>query len=95
VDNAENSVSSGIGSDLRVAAVGAMAPFIMGVSILLGYEWLDVFGGLLGVGVAIWWAVWWYRRNDSKFFPRDVNGGAFAITIVITVGLLLFALASM
>ena len=94
VENAGNAVSAGIGSDLRVASVGAMAPFIGGVAILLGYEWLDVFGVLCGIAVAIWWAVWWYRRNDESFFPRDVDGGAYAITIILTVGLGLFALAT-
>jgi hypothetical protein len=88
----ENSVSAGTGSDLKVASVGAMTPIIFGVAILLGWEWLDVFGVLLGIGGAIWWAVWWHKRNDEKFFPRDVNGTAYAITIVITVALLLFAL---
>ncbi|TDP96122.1 hypothetical protein [Labedaea rhizosphaerae] len=92
---AENSVSAGIGSDLKVASVAAMTPFIMGVAILLGWAWLDVFGVLLGIGGGIWWAVWWYKRNDDKFFPRDVAGGPYAITIVITVALLIFALATL
>jgi len=87
-------VSAGVGSDLKVASVGAMTPFIFGVSILLGWMWLDVFGVLCGIAVSIWWAVWWYRRNDESFFPRDVDGGAYAITIIITVALAIFAIAS-
>lgn len=90
----ENSVSAGIGSDLKVASVGLMTPIIFGVAILLGWEWLDAFGVLLGVAGAIWWAVWWYKRSGEKFFPREVNGGAYGITIIITVALLLFALLS-
>ena len=90
----ENSVSAGIGSDLKVASVGAMAPFIIGVAILLGWEWLDVFGVLLGIAGGIWWAVWWHKRNGEKFFPRDVDGGAYGISIIITVALLIFALVS-
>jgi hypothetical protein len=78
-----NMVSAGLGSDLRVAAVGAMAPFLAGLLVLLGYIWLGGFGILLGLGGAIWWAVWWYRKH-GKFFPRDVNTGAFTITIVLT-----------
>lgn len=79
-----NSISAGWGSDLRVAAVAAMAPFLAGLLVLLGYIWLGGFGILLGLGGAIFWAVWWHRRNDRAFFPRDVNGGAFTATIVLT-----------
>jgi hypothetical protein len=79
-----NSVSAGWGSDLRVASVGAMAPFLAGMLVLLGYLWLGGFGILLGLGAAIFWGVWWYRRNGRRFFPREVQMGAFVITIVLT-----------
>ena len=78
-------MSAGLGSDLRITAVAAMTPFLAGMLVLLGYVWLGGFGVLLGLGAAIAWAVWWFRRNDRKFFPRDVNTGAFVITIGLTV----------
>lgn len=81
---APNSVSAGLGSDLRVAAVGAMAPFLGGLVVLLGYLWLGGFGLLLGLGAAIAWAVWWYRSNGRRFFPRDVENRPFYITIALT-----------
>lgn len=89
-----NSVSAGLGSDLRVAAVGAMAPFLGGMLVLLGYLWMNGFGLLLGLGAAIAWGVWWYRRNDRRFFPRDVATGPFYITIALTVGALILVLVS-
>jgi hypothetical protein len=79
-----NAVSAGLGSDLRVAAVGAMAPFLAGLLVLLGYAWLGGFGIVLGLGGAIFWGVWWYRRN-GKSFPRAVKTGPFAGSIVLTV----------
>src|SRR5262245_12371862 len=63
-----NSVSAGWGSDLRVAAVGAMTPFLPGLLVLLGYLWLGGFGLLLGIGAAIAWIVWWRRSNGRRFF---------------------------
>ena len=89
-----NSVSAGLGSDLRVAAVGAMAPFLAGLLVLLGYLWLGGFGIVLGLGGAIFWAVLWYRRN-GKFFPRDVQTRAFTITIVLTVAVFVLVLIAM
>jgi hypothetical protein len=79
-----NSVSAGWGSDLRITAVAAMTPFLAGMLVLLGYAWIGGFGVVLGLAAAIWWAVWWYRRNDG-FFPRDVNSTAFGVTIGLTV----------
>jgi uncharacterized Tic20 family protein len=89
-----NTVSAGWGSDLRIAAVAAMAPFLAGVLVLLGYLWLGGFGIVLGLGGAIGWAVWWYRKH-GKFFPRDVDRGAFGITVVITVVALVITLLAM
>ena len=89
-----NSVSAGLGSDLRVAAVGAMAPFLGGLLVLLGYLWLGGFGLLLGLGAAIAWGVWWYRRNDRRFFPRDVANGPFYITIGLTAAVFVLILVS-
>jgi hypothetical protein len=89
-----NSVSAGLGSDLRVAAVGAMAPFLAGVLVLLGYLWLGGFGIVLGLGGAVFWGVWWYRKH-GKFFPRDVNTGAFVGTIVLTVVVFVLVLLAM
>jgi hypothetical protein len=86
-------VSAGWGSDLKVAAVAAMAPFLAGTLVLLGYVWIGGFGIVLGLGGAVAWGVWWYRRNDG-FFPRDVNGSAFAITIVLTAVVLILVLIS-
>lgn len=88
-----NRVSAGLGSDLRAATVGALMPFGAGMLVLLGYQWLDVFGIFLGVGGAVWWAVWW-RRKHGAFFPRDVRTGAFIGTIVIAVIAFLLAVAS-
>jgi hypothetical protein len=90
-----NSVSAGLGSDLRVAAVGAMAPFLGGLLVLLGYLWLGGFGLLLGIGAAIAWGVWWYRRNGRRFFPRDVASTPFYITIALTVAAFVLTLVSM
>jgi hypothetical protein len=90
-----NEVSAGLGSDLRVAAVGAMAPFLAGLLVLLGYLWLNGFGLLLGLGAAIGWGVWWYRRNGRRFFPRDVATGPFYITIGLTAGALILTFVSM
>ncbi len=87
-----NEVSAGWGSDLRVAAVGAMAPFLGGLLVLLGYLWLGGFGLLIGLGAAIAWGVWWYRRNDRRFFPRDVRTGAFVVSIVLTAAALVLSL---
>ncbi len=86
-----NAVSAGLGSDLRVAAVGAMAPFLAGLLVLLGYIWLGGFGIVLGLGGAVFWGVWWFRRNGT-FFPRDVNTRAFTITIVLTAVALVLVL---
>ena len=91
----ENSVSAGLGSDLRVAAVGAMAPFLAGLLVLLGYLWLGGFGLLLGIGAAIAWGVWWFRRNDRRFFPRDVATGPFYLTIVLTAVVFVLTLVAM
>jgi hypothetical protein len=92
---APNSVSTGLASDLRVAAVGAMAPFLGGLLVLLGYLWLSGFGLLLGIGAAIVWGVWWYRRNGRRFFPRDVATVPFYITIALTVAAFVLTLVSM
>jgi hypothetical protein len=89
-----NSVSAGWGSDLRIAAVGAMAPFLGGLLVLLGYLWLGGFGLLLGIAAAVAWAVWWYRRNGRRFFPRDVATGPFYITIALTVAAFVLTLVS-
>lgn len=70
-----------------------MAPFLAGTLALLGLLWLGGFGVVLGLAGAIAWGFWWYRRNDG-FFPRDVNGGAFAVTIVLTVVVLVLVLVS-
>jgi hypothetical protein len=87
-------VSSGWGSDLKVAAVAALAPFLAGTLALLGLLWLGGFGVVLGLAGAIAWGVWWYRRNGG-FFPRDVNGAAFGITIGLTaVALFLLLIAA-
>jgi hypothetical protein len=91
----ENSVSAGLASDLRVAAVGAMAPFLGGLLVLLGYLWLGGFGLLIGIGAAIAWGVWWYRRNGRRFFPRDVANGPFYITVALTVVVFVLTLVSM
>ena len=92
---APNSVSAGLGSDLRVAAVGAMAPFLGGLLVLLGYLWLGGFGLLLGIGAAIAWGVWWFRRNNRRFFPRDVATGPFYITIGLTAVVFVLILVAM
>jgi hypothetical protein len=93
-DSSNNAVSAGIGSDVRAAVVGALMPFGAGLAVLVGYLWLTVFGVILAVAGGIWWAVWW-RRKHGKFFPRDVEGGPFVLTIVLTVVLFICALASM
>ena len=85
-------VSAGWGSDLRIVTVAAIAPFLSGLLVLLGYIWLNGFGILLGLGAAIGWAVWWYRRNDRAFFPREMNNGAFVISLVLTLGVLALVL---
>ena len=85
-------VSAGWGSDLRIVAVAAMAPFLSGLLVLLGYIWLNGFGVVLGLGAAIGWGVWWYRRNDKEFFPRAMNNGAFVITVVLTLAALALVL---
>jgi hypothetical protein len=93
-DTLENSVSAGIGSDFRAAAVGALMPLGAGLAALVGYIWLDAFGIILAVAGAIWWAVWW-RRKNGKFFPRDVQNGPFIVTLVIVAILAIVAFASM
>ena len=90
-----NSVSAGWGSDLRLAAVGVMTPFLPGVLVLLGYLWLGGFGLLLGIGAAIAWIVWWRRSNGRKFFPRDVEAKPFYITIALTVVVFVLTLVAM
>jgi hypothetical protein len=86
-----NSVSSGVGSDLLVASVAAMGPFLAGMLALLGLIWIGGFGVVLGLGGAVFWAVWWYRRNGA-LFPRDVDLAAYAITVALTVGSLILVL---
>jgi hypothetical protein len=88
-----NSVSAGWGSDLKVAAVAAMAPLLAGSAVLLGYLWLGGFGVVLGIGGAIAWAVWWYRR-ESAFFPRDIQTAPLVITTVVTFGLVFLSLVT-
>lgn len=90
-----NSVSTGWGSDLKVAAVGAMAPFLGGLLVLLGYLWLGGFGLLLGLGAAIAWAVWWHRSNGRRFFPQDVENRPFFITIALSVVVFVLVLVAM
>ncbi|SMD23268.1 hypothetical protein [Kibdelosporangium aridum] len=90
----QNAVSAGTGSDFRVATVGAIMPFGLGMLVLVGYAWIGVFGIILGLLGAVWWAVWWRRKHNKKFFPRDVEGGPFVLTLVLTVILLIAALAS-
>lgn len=87
-------MSAGWGSDIKVAAVAAMAPFLAGTLVLLGYLWIGGFGVVLGLAGAVGWGIWWFRRNSSAFFPRDVNGRAFTITVVLTVVVLVLVLAS-
>jgi TRAP-type C4-dicarboxylate transport system permease small subunit len=87
-------VSAGLGSDLRVALVATLMPFGAGMLLLLGYLWFDFFGAILGVGAAIWWAVWWRKKHDGTFFPKDVKGGPFAGTIAIALVVFLFAISS-
>jgi hypothetical protein len=89
-----NRVTAGVGSDFRVAVLGALMPFGAGALVLLGYMWLDALGVILAIAGGIWWAVWW-RRKHGKFFPRDVEGGPFILTIVLTVILFIAVLASM
>jgi hypothetical protein len=91
-DSSYNSVSAGTGSDIRAATVGALMPLGLGLIVLVGYIWLDVLGIFLALGGAVWWAVWW-RRKHGKFFPRDVEGGPFVLTVVLVVILLIIALA--
>lgn len=93
-DTLENSVSAGLGSDFRAAAVGALMPLGAGLAALVGYIWVDVFGVLLAIGGVIWWAVWW-RRKHGKFFPRDVQNGPFVLTIVLVAVLFVVAIAIM
>jgi hypothetical protein len=90
---ARNSVSAGTGSDFRVAVLGTLMPLGLGMAVLVGYAWLEFFGAILAIGGAVWWAVWW-RRKHGKFFPRDVQGGPFILTIVLTVILFIIALAT-
>ena len=87
----DNSVSAGWASDLKVAAVAAMAPLLAGSAVLLGYLWLGGFGILVGLGGAIGWGVWWYRR-ESAFFPRDAALGPLVVTALITFGVVFLAL---
>lgn len=77
-------MSSGWGSDLRVASVGVMVPFLPGMLVLLGLMWLGGFGVVLGLAAAVWWGVWWYRKHDG-FFPKDVQGAPYVITIILTL----------
>jgi hypothetical protein len=60
-----------------------MTPFLAGLLVLLGYVWLGGFGIVLGLAGAIFWALWWRKRN-GKFFPRDVSTGPFIGTIALT-----------
>lgn len=91
----ENAVTAGPGSDFRVAVLGALIPFGGGLLFLVGFLWLTWFGIVLAALGALWWAVWWRKKHDKKFFPRDVEGGPFVLTIVLTVILFIAALASM
>lgn len=89
-----NPVSAGVGSDVRITAVAVMTPLLPGLLVLAGYVWIGGFGILLGLGAAIAWAVWWYRRNGRRFFPRDVRTGPFVITIALTVLAFILALVA-
>lgn len=89
-----NSVSAGLGSDLKVASVAAMGPFLAGMLALLGLLWIGGFGVVLGLAGAVAWAVWWYRRNDG-LFPREVDNRAFFITIALTAAALILVLVAM
>lgn len=81
------------GSDLRIAAAAALAPFLSGLLVLLGLIWLGGFGIVLGIAAAIAWAVWWYRRNGA-LVPRQVDTTALLITAAITVGVLIVVFTS-
>jgi hypothetical protein len=94
-DSSPNTVSAGFGSDVKAAVVGALMPFGAGVLVLAGYLWLDIFGIVLAAAAGIWWAVWWRRKHHGKFFPREVEGGPFVLTIVLVAVLFIAALASM
>jgi hypothetical protein len=87
-----NSVSAGVGSDVRAAVVGALMPFGAGMLILVGYVWLGAFGVILAIAGSIGWAVWWRRRHGA-FFPRDVETGPFVGTIAIAAIAFIIALA--
>jgi hypothetical protein len=81
------------GSDLRIAAAAALAPFLCGLLVLLGLLWLGGFGIVLGLVAAIVWAVWWYRRNGAVI-PREVDTRALLITAAITVAVVIVVFAS-
>jgi hypothetical protein len=91
----QNAVTAGPGSDFRVATLGALIPFGGGLMFLVGFLWLTWFGVILAAGGSLWWALWWRKKHNKKFFPRDVEGGPFVLTIVLTVILFIAALASM
>ena len=91
----QNAVSAGTGSDIRAATVGAMIPFGGGLMFLVGFLWMSWFGIILAAAGAVWWAVWWRKKHGGKFFPRDVEGGPFVLTLVLTVIFFIAALASM
>ncbi|ONI79177.1 hypothetical protein ALI144C_25395 [Actinosynnema sp. ALI-1.44] len=94
VNSGENAVSAGTGSDFRVAIVGALMPFGLGLLVLLGYAWLSFFGAILGLLGALWWALWWRKKHNKKFFPRDVEGGPFVLTLVLAVLLFIVTIAA-
>jgi hypothetical protein len=71
-----------------------MTPLLPGLLVLAGYVWIGGWGILLGLGAGIAWAVWWYRRNDRRFFPRDVRTAPFVISIVLTVVAFILALVA-
>jgi hypothetical protein len=81
-----NSVSAGTASDIKTFVAAALLPYGGGMLVLVGYLLLDgVFGGFLGLIVAVLGAVWWRNTHDKKFFPRDLPAKSMVILVVVDI----------
>ncbi|WP_130344481.1 hypothetical protein [Herbihabitans rhizosphaerae] len=82
MNDVENTVSAGTGSDIRVMTVAFVMP-MMALAAIVGFVWGSWIGGIIGAALWVGWLVWWRSKHKGKFFPRDVQTGPFVITLII------------
>ena len=89
----ENSVSAGVGSDVKALGAAALLTYSAGVLLLVGYLMLGVFGAILGIVGAVFGVIWWRKSHDDRIFPRDLSAKSLVVLVVAAVALSLLAFA--